>query len=179
MISRELELVLHRAFVAARQGRHRFVTVEHIGLEMLEQETVAEHLTGCSVDLEALRSGLAAALSAMEVEPGRGDPDPQPTPAFQRALQTAILNVQRDNRREVTVLDVLAAALEHKEGSFAGRVFEAAGGVAKPEDLSKITAFSCRLCDKPTALESLSEIPGRGFMCQPCIAAVKAFRKGP
>jgi len=178
MISREVEQALHRAFVAARQGRHRFVTVEHIGLEMLDQEAVAAHLVACSVDIDVLRSSLAAAVAAMEVDEGRGDPDPQPTPAFQRALQTAIVDVQRENRREVTALDVLAAALKHKEGSFASRVFEAAGGATSPADVTKITAFSCRLCGKPTPLESLTEIPQRGFMCAECIAAVRALGKG-
>ena len=36
MIAQELEVSLHMAFVEARQKRHEFITVEHLGVDQRE-----------------------------------------------------------------------------------------------------------------------------------------------
>ena len=38
MISQELEVTLHMAFVEARQQRHEFITVEHLLLALIEHK---------------------------------------------------------------------------------------------------------------------------------------------
>lgn len=42
MISEELEVSLHMAFVEARAARHEFITVEHLLLSLLDNASAVE-----------------------------------------------------------------------------------------------------------------------------------------
>jgi len=44
MISQELEVSLHMAFVEARQQRHEFITVEHLLLALLDNPSASDVL---------------------------------------------------------------------------------------------------------------------------------------
>ncbi len=112
MISTELEVLLHRCFVSAREARHRFVTVEHLVLEMLAEPPVTDHLAANSINIETLRADLKSRVAATEIVAGTGDFDTQPSIEFQRALQNAILNVQSKGNSEVSLLDLLTAILD-------------------------------------------------------------------
>ena len=48
MISQELEVSLHMAFVEARQKRHEFITVEHLLLAILDNPSAAQVLRACA-----------------------------------------------------------------------------------------------------------------------------------
>src|SRR5260221_14016478 len=58
MIAQEPAVVLHMAFVEARQKQHEFITVEHLLLAMLDNPSGAEVLKACGVDLDELRGVL-------------------------------------------------------------------------------------------------------------------------
>lgn len=178
MISMGVEKVLHRTFVSARKARHRFVTVEHMGLEMLGEAPVLEHLKSCSVNIDTLRSDLEAAVSNVEsCSAGDEDPDTQPTLDFQRVIQTAILDMQSVGGREVSVLDLFAAALKQKESLFASLLWQNAAMANTSADLPKITVRACDLCGALTAISSLTGIAGRGVLCGACIDAVQALKR--
>ncbi|MGB8518122.1 MAG: ATP-dependent Clp protease ATP-binding subunit ClpA [Gallionella sp.] len=116
MIAQELEVSLHLAFVAARQKRHEFITVEHLLLAMLDNATAAQILRACKVDIEELRSVVASFVNShTPVVPGNGDADTQPTVGFQRVIQRAILHVQSANKKEVSGANILAALFGEKE----------------------------------------------------------------
>ena len=178
MISMAVEKVLHRTFVSARKAGHRFVTVEHMGLEMLDEAPIQEHLKSCSVNIDTLRAELEAAVSNVESCPGgEEDHDTQPTLDFQRVIQTAILDMQSVGGREVSVLDLLAAALKQKETLFASFLWQNAAVANSSGDLPKITARACNLCGALTAVGSLTGIAGRGVLCGACIDAVQALKR--
>ena len=44
MISQELEVTLHMAFVDARQQRHEFITVEHLLLALIDNPSASDIL---------------------------------------------------------------------------------------------------------------------------------------
>lgn len=58
MISQELEVSLHMAFVEARSARHEFITVEHLLLALLDNAAAIEVLKACSCNLDDVRQNL-------------------------------------------------------------------------------------------------------------------------
>jgi ATP-dependent Clp protease ATP-binding subunit ClpA len=63
VIAQELEVSLHMAFVEARQARHKFLTVEHLLLALLDNPLAAEVLRACACNIEDLRKTLQNFLS--------------------------------------------------------------------------------------------------------------------
>jgi ATP-dependent Clp protease ATP-binding subunit ClpA len=149
-----------------------------MGLEMLQEVPLREHLKSCSINIDALRAELEAAVSTAATCPGEEEPDTQPTPDFQRVIQTAILNVQSAGGREVTVMDLFVAALKQKETLFASALWQRAMTANSAEDLPKITARACSLCGALTAVSALTAIAGRGVLCAACIDDVQALKRG-
>ncbi len=118
MISQELEVSLHMAFVEARQQRHEFITVEHLLLALLDNPSAAEILRACSVDLDGLRKTLHSHISDnTPVVQGTDEVDTQPTLGFQRVIQRAIMHVQSttQGKKEVTGGNVLVAIFGEKD----------------------------------------------------------------
>jgi len=118
MISQELEVSLHMAFVEARQQRHEFITVEHLLLALLDNPSAAEILRACAVDMDALRKALLTHISDnTPVIQGTDDVDTQPTLGFQRVIQRAIMHVQStsNGKKEVTGANVLVAIFGEKD----------------------------------------------------------------
>ncbi len=116
MIAQELEVSLHMAFVEARQKRHEFITVEHLLLAMLENPSASEVLRACAVNIDELRTQLAAFLNEHTPRlPAQSESDTQPTQGFQRVIQRAILHVQSSGKKEVTGANVLVAIFGEKD----------------------------------------------------------------
>ena len=118
MISQELEVSLHMAFVEARQQRHEFITVEHLLLALLDNPSASEILKACAVDFELLRKNLTGFISEnTPVIQGSEEVDTQPTPGFQRVIQRAIMHVQStsNGKKEVTGANVLVAIFGEKD----------------------------------------------------------------
>jgi ATP-dependent Clp protease ATP-binding subunit ClpA len=116
MISQELEVSLHMAFMEARQKRHEFITVEHLLLAMLDNPSAAEVLRACGVDIDDLRRKLADFIEHhTPVMGGVDEVDTQPTLGFQRVIQRAILHVQSSGKKEVTGANVIVALFGEKD----------------------------------------------------------------
>ena len=58
MLSKDLEQTLNGAFKEARAKRHEFMTVEHLLLALLDNETAIEVLKAVGADIEQLRKDL-------------------------------------------------------------------------------------------------------------------------
>ena len=94
MISQELEVSLHMAFVEARQQRHEFITVEHLLLALLDNPSAAEILKACAANVDELRKALTQFITDNSpLIQGAEDVDTQPTLGFQRVIQRAIMHV--------------------------------------------------------------------------------------
>lgn len=119
MISQELEVSLHMAFVEARQKRQEFITVEHLLLALLDNPSAAEVLRACAADIEALRAGLSAFVHENTPRvPGTHEMDTQPTLGFQRVIQRAIMHVQSTGsgkKGEVGGANVLVSIFGEKD----------------------------------------------------------------
>ena len=58
MLSRHLEVSLRLALTMARQKRHEFMTVEHLLLALLENDSAVNALRACNADVASLRREL-------------------------------------------------------------------------------------------------------------------------
>ncbi len=118
MISQELEVSLHMAFVEARQARHEFITVEHLLLSLLDNPSAAEVLRACAANVDDLRRNLRNFVNDnTPVIPGTDEADTQPTLGFQRVIQRAIMHVQStgNGKKEVAGSNVLVAIFGEKD----------------------------------------------------------------
>jgi len=118
VISQELEVTLHMAFVDARSARHEFITVEHLLLVLLDNAAAREVLTACDADIEQLRSKLRAFIDAnTPIVGGSDEVDTQPTLGFQRVIQRAIMHVSSNGNAKspATGANVLVAIFSEKD----------------------------------------------------------------
>ncbi|MFA5702096.1 MAG: ATP-dependent Clp protease ATP-binding subunit ClpA [Advenella sp.] len=118
MISQELEVSLHMAFVDARSSRHEFITVEHLLLALLDNAAALDVLKACDADIESLRGKLRKFVNEnTPVVPGDEEVDTQPTLGFQRVIQRAIMHVSSNgsNKKPATGANVLVAIFSEKD----------------------------------------------------------------
>ena len=116
MLSNELESCLNSAFQMARDGRHEFLTVEHLLLAILETPRVKEILRACGGDAARLAADLREHIEQSTPRLPEGDKrEVQPTLGFQRVLQRAVFHVQSSGRKEVGVGNVLVAIFSEKQ----------------------------------------------------------------
>jgi len=118
VISQELEVSLHMAFVEARSARHEFITVEHLLLSLLDNASAVEVLRACAANLDDLRRNLRQFVSEnTPVIPSGAEVDTQPTLGFQRVIQRAIMHVSAGGtgKKPVTGANVLVAIFGEKD----------------------------------------------------------------
>ncbi|MDO5666214.1 MAG: ATP-dependent Clp protease ATP-binding subunit ClpA [Alcaligenaceae bacterium] len=124
MISQELEVTIHLAFVSARSRRHEFVTVEHLLLALLDNNEAAEALQACHANIPLLQKQLAAFIE--DNTPLLNDDDhgdAQPTLGFQRVIQRAVMHVNATHgsaggdksQRLVTGAHILVSLFSEKD----------------------------------------------------------------
>jgi len=94
--------------VSARQARHRFVTVDHLLVELLDEPSMVVVLADRGVDVEYLRREVRKSVS--RIDPGSPE-ETVPTTDFQRTIQNAIHAVQTAGRTTVELVDILTFAL--------------------------------------------------------------------
>ncbi len=117
MLSRDLEMTLNLAFRGANEKRHEFMTVEHLLLALLDNESAIEVLDACGADREMLRRDLSEFVdSTTPVIPSDDSRrETQPTLAFQRVLQRAVFHVQSSGKKEVRGANVIVAIFSEQE----------------------------------------------------------------
>jgi ATP-dependent Clp protease ATP-binding subunit ClpA len=118
MISQELEVTLHMAFVEARQQRHEFITVEHLLLALIDNPSASSILQACAVNTDELRKALTNFIQEnTPVVGGVEEVETQPTLGFQRVIQRAIMHVQStsNGKKEVNGANVLVAIFGEKD----------------------------------------------------------------
>ena len=154
MISQELEVSLHMAFVEARSARHEFITVEHLLLSLLDNAAAIEVLKACVANLDELRSHLRKFVTDnTPVIPAGTEVDTQPTLGFQRVIQRAIMHVQStgSGKKEVTGANVLVAIFGEKDSHAVYYLHQQ--GITRL-DVVNFIAHGIRKSDPPEAAKS-------------------------
>ncbi len=117
MLSKDLEVTLNSAFKGARSKRHEFMTVEHLLLALIDNESAASVLRACGADLLNLRKELVEFVDSTTplIPEAEAERETQPTLGFQRVLQRAVFHVQSSGKKEVTGANVLVAIFSEQE----------------------------------------------------------------
>jgi len=117
MLSKDLELTLNEAFRNARDKRHEFMTVEHLLLALLDNESAVRVLKACGADMSRLREELNDFVDSTTplIPSNDSERETQPTLGFQRVLQRAVFHVQSSGKKEVTGANVLVAIFSEQE----------------------------------------------------------------
>ncbi len=116
MLSKELEQTLSQAFSYARKRSHEFLTVEHLMLALLENGQALAVLKACDVNITDLRQELSDFLADNVATLSEdSERETQPTLAFQRILQRAVMHVQSSGGKEVTGANVLVSIFSEQQ----------------------------------------------------------------
>ncbi len=116
MLSKELEVTLNAAFSGAHAKRHEFITVEHLLLALLDNETTIPILLACGGNINALRAELTRFIDeTMSLIPDGIQRETQPTLGFQRVLQRAVFHVQSSDKKEVMGANLFVALFSEQE----------------------------------------------------------------
>jgi len=117
MLSKELEDTLNSAFKSARDKRHEFITVEHLLLALVDNQSALEVLKACGANINALCRDLEEFIESTTPHLPAGDDvaQTQPTLGFQRVLQRAVFHVQSSGKQEVQGANVLVAIFSEQE----------------------------------------------------------------
>jgi ATP-dependent Clp protease ATP-binding subunit ClpA len=107
--SAELEVTLHRALIYANQRKHRYSTLEHLLLALMD-DADASAVMRVSADLGAMKENLVSyldnQLGGLVIDNGG---DSTPTAAFQRVVQRAVNYAQVLGHPMVTGANTLVA----------------------------------------------------------------------
>ncbi len=116
ILSKNLEMSLHRALAIAKNFMHEYATLEHLLLSLTEDPDSVAVLKGCNANMESLRRDLCdfiendlTELSVTSME------EAKPTSGFQRVIHRAAIHVQSAGKAEVTGANVLVAMFSERE----------------------------------------------------------------
>ena len=113
MLTQELQRSLGRAGRVAARQRHEYITLEHILLALLEDPTSRDVIHNCGGDVVELGHQLEAFIAEhLQPLPDAEQAAPQPTVAFQRVLQRALLQAQGSGQAAIDGGNVLAAMFQ-------------------------------------------------------------------
>jgi len=120
MLSDELKQTISNAIEDTQERRHEYLTLEHLLLALLGDESAAGVLTGCGADIDAVRREIEEFLDAnMEKVPDEDSLTTHQTIGVGRVLQRAVLHVQGAGKREVTGANLLVAIFAEPDSNAA------------------------------------------------------------
>ncbi len=116
MLSKALEITLHKALGIARHYRHEYATLEHLLLALSEDQDGSAVMRGCGINIPELKRSVTdflendlTSLVVNELE------ESKPTAGFQRVVHRAAIHVQSAGKHEVTGANVLVALFSERE----------------------------------------------------------------
>ena len=105
MITPSLESSLNLAFQTAQEQNHEFVTLEHLLFALLTDPDALNALKACQADTKELQADLEVLFEHFPKT--NATERPEPTLAFNRTLQRAILHAQGSSSGQVNGCDLL------------------------------------------------------------------------
>ncbi len=116
MLSKNLEISLHRALALAKKYSHEYATLEHLLFALTDDSDAAAVMRGCGIDITTVKQNLEhfvehelQSLVVPMVE------EAKPTAGFQRVIHRAAIHVQSAGKTEVTGANVLVALFSERD----------------------------------------------------------------
>lgn len=116
MFSQHLEITLNLAYKNAKEQKHKFLTVEHLLLALLDSEEIMNVMSEYNVDTNKLQASLGTFINeTAPIIAKKSKEETHPTLGFQRILQRAIFQVQAAGSAEVGVVNILGAMFSEQD----------------------------------------------------------------
>ncbi len=116
MINKELEITIEATVRDAEARRHEYLTVEHIMFAILHDEWGIEIITSCGGSTSALKSSIELFFDKnIPRLSGNSKEHPEPTIAFRRVFQNAMIHIRSADKPEADAGDILSAIFNEKE----------------------------------------------------------------
>lgn len=120
MFCQTLETTISDAFSIAAQKKHKFVTLEHLLLALLDNPDASQLLINLDANIQNLKSGILVYIQEKLSEKTQSKKTkPIPTLSYQRVIQRAIVQAQASGKVEVNGVDVLLALLSETDSAAA------------------------------------------------------------
>jgi ATP-dependent Clp protease adapter protein ClpS len=114
--SHSLEGSLTRALNLASERYHKYATLEHLLLALIEDPDASAVMRSCNVDFDKFRRELLASIESDPENAAVHQSEPaNPTSSFQRVIQRAVIHAQSVNKQTLTGVDVLIAVFRESE----------------------------------------------------------------
>ena len=117
--SRDFEQTLHRSLAIANERHHKYATLEHLLLALLDDIDAVEVIRACAGDagIASIQTNVINYLETELDEFGKEDKeaDSVPTAGFQRTVQRAVIQAQSSGRDEINGADLLLAMFAERE----------------------------------------------------------------
>ncbi|MBN2735647.1 MAG: ATP-dependent Clp protease ATP-binding subunit ClpA [Spirochaetales bacterium] len=113
MISPELEEVIKKAYLMAKDANHAYLSIEHLLKAIIDNHEGAIIINNCGGDIKEMDDKISGYLATIEKAP-EGE-EPLQTISFQRTLHKALIHAQSAEKAEVEIGDVLVALFDEKE----------------------------------------------------------------
>ena len=116
MLDKQVEENLNFSFKLASTSSHEFVTVEHLLLSLLQNDSALEVFNSLDTNVKSLEEKLTKFIK--ETTPlidSSNNNEIQPTLGFQRVLQRAVFHVQSSGKDKVNGANLLVAIFGEKE----------------------------------------------------------------
>ncbi|WP_392553338.1 ATP-dependent Clp protease ATP-binding subunit ClpA [Orbus wheelerorum] len=117
MMNKQLQLAINDAFNHAQSLGYEYLTVEQLLLSLLNDNSIVDILSALSIDIEELINALTIYIE-QNSSYAAGNHDEyitEPTVAFHRVIERAVVQVQSAEKKEVASSDVLVAILNEEE----------------------------------------------------------------
>ena len=99
--SAALKSTLHRAIACSNRRKHKYTTLEHLLLALIDDVDASAVMTACKVDLGALKDHLVSYIDNDLKKLVIDDGESETTAAFQRVIQRAVIHVLSSGREQV------------------------------------------------------------------------------
>jgi len=127
MLTSELQKTLNRAINEATKRRHEYVTLEHLLYALLQEKTGSDVIRNCGGSPPELQRELEQFMGERLETLPRGVIDtPEPTAAFERVLERAVMQAQASGQTTIDGGNILAAMFQERR-SFAVYLLEQQG----------------------------------------------------
>ena len=119
MISEQLEIIIQKAFELAKNKKHEFLTLEHLLLELCDDDEVRKFFSYKMVNTQSIKNDLNGYIEKkLKTIVVKEDVKPVPSMSFERVLKRAAQHVQSSRKGEVQTLNILVAMFSERD-SFA------------------------------------------------------------
>ena len=116
MLSKNLEISLHRALGIAKKHSHEYATLEHLLLALADDPDASSVMRGCGIQIADMKQNVSGflenELNSLVVD---NVDEARPTAGFQRVIHRAAIHVQSAGKTEVTGANVLVALFSERD----------------------------------------------------------------